>query len=554
MRKSASRKRTQPAVEPVADLISPAQSSAGTPLEIPFRDNIDSGFIADHSELAYDSISQADVTFAANPNFSQQDRILYHPPLEASILPKEPLRQALIDSYLDNLFQYYAVVDHEDIFGPCPSTLLLQTVCLAGGLMRQSDGLNGYKISQTAYGKAKTLITLNSERDPLTLLKAICILSVWSPDPPTFISLDGPWHWTGIATRLAFQMGLHKEVTYHNKSDAKCRRRIWWHLFVSDKLQGACWGRPEAIGNGDFDVRELNLDDFEKRDTTAQLIVTTLQLHIILSDITKASAQHSTAEGISNIIAKLQTWLQNLPEDLRLFDHSGRRRPYCRPVREMFIIYFAGIILLQSKSKIKERSQRAYIPSVVASLCIVRLYEEIYCRQEIDRLLHIHGFFIMVASIPIIYCHPHKNGSQKEDLALLCAVLKQMRTKYGGAGMVLRKITWLQADAEKDSRRIQPPAQAEDMNALEFSQIDMRKLFDFPATIYPHMELLGHLSDSVQQPSWDLRDQNILPWSFEDTSFFTDMYAMDIDAFNLNYGGPGSFNEGSLVPYVVNGN
>ena len=153
------------------------------------------------------------------------------------------------------------------------------------------------------------------------------------------------------------------------------------------------------------------------------------------------------------MVARLCDWLQNLPEELRLYDSLGKRRSFYRPVCDLHITFFVIIILLQLADNRARRSCIA-ASSLTASLCIARLYEEIHCREETARLLQIHGFFCMVAAVPLICC---PRQSQEDDLAreealgVICQVLGRMKTRYGGSDLVLRKISRLENDVKKDS-------------------------------------------------------------------------------------------------------
>lgn len=72
------------------------------------------------------------------------------------------------------------------------------------------------------------------------------------------------------------------------------------------------------------------------------------------------------------------------------------------------------------------------------------LYDEIYYREHAHFLLHIHAFFIIVAAVSQIYCCPQipeKVELRKQELDGLYTILRQMRNKYGGADIVLNKIT-----------------------------------------------------------------------------------------------------------------
>lgn len=63
--------------------------------------------------------------------------------------------------------------------------------------MRQINNASDFALSQNKYDRCKMLIASGDEQDLLKLLKATCIMSVWSPNYPSIISLEGPWHCIG---------------------------------------------------------------------------------------------------------------------------------------------------------------------------------------------------------------------------------------------------------------------------------------------------------------------------------------------------------------------
>lgn len=156
---------------------------------------------------------------------------------ESNVLPKQPLRQALTDLCVQNIAHRYSLLDSDDIDNP-HSILLQQAICLAGSMMRHVNDVKTLTFSHSLYEKCKTLIHFNAEKNDMAVLKAMCLMTVWSPNPSNSTSLDGPWPWTGAAMRLAIQLGLHRQSTYAGKPGEGSRRRIWWFLFVS-----ASWSR-----------------------------------------------------------------------------------------------------------------------------------------------------------------------------------------------------------------------------------------------------------------------------------------------------------------------
>lgn len=144
------------------------------------------------------------------------------------------MAQALIDIYFQELYWIVPVVSRSDVSTLESSLLLLQSVYFAGGLMRRSKSWPPSSSPEECYKKVKTLLFLDYEREKMVVLQILCLLSIWSPNVPQIITLDCPWHWTGMAIRLALQFGMHREATHSsNISDADSSRRLWWFLFAS---------------------------------------------------------------------------------------------------------------------------------------------------------------------------------------------------------------------------------------------------------------------------------------------------------------------------------
>lgn len=158
---------------------------------------------------------------------------------EVTELPKPALFAALVDSHFKDLVHRFPMVTRHDVMGENASVVLRQAICLSGSLTRPSALFLGPELAHSCYEKAKILITIGAEPDILAVLKAMCVLTCWSPDPSSALGLDSPYYWTGVALRLAFQMGLNKRCTYANRPDAGARRLIWWSLFVSTRKSAA---------------------------------------------------------------------------------------------------------------------------------------------------------------------------------------------------------------------------------------------------------------------------------------------------------------------------
>lgn len=146
----------------------------------------------------------------------------------ATLLPSEPYRAALQEFYAQHLYQAVPVLDRDE-----PCLLLRQTLCFAGSIMRRPDDHPKNFTPVDIYARIKVLLFLGLETDILALLKAYCVLGCWTPLSPHIATLDHPWHWVGVAIRLAIQLGFHKESTHLMTPTSTQSRNIWWYLFVS---------------------------------------------------------------------------------------------------------------------------------------------------------------------------------------------------------------------------------------------------------------------------------------------------------------------------------
>lgn len=205
--------------------MSPQETAVGSEAS----EQVHCGYIGDNSVLAYSTDAVAprpDGTLLPG----EADPILAA--TRALETPSSALAGALIDFYFRELFPFVPVMDRHELQARDASPLLRQTGYFAGSLMRRPTPGPAAFSTRNLYIKIKTLLFLGAETESMTILRALSMLGSWSPNSPELVTLDCPWQWTGMAVRLALQLGLHKEATYGSSSDDKCRRRVMWYLFV----------------------------------------------------------------------------------------------------------------------------------------------------------------------------------------------------------------------------------------------------------------------------------------------------------------------------------
>lgn len=302
----------------------------------------------------------------------------------------------------------------------------------------------------------------------------------------------------------------------------------------------ACFGRPATIRLSDFDTPLPVLNDFPVHDTKSRVFIHTARLCIIIGSIADHSTQKEvlSAEEMTTLVQSLCSWVRDLPDDLRLFDVSGSRNPYQEPIVELHIAYFATIILLQALQVHGGKISLASTLSIVASSCIVRLYDEIYCREHVRFLLPIHNFYCMVAAVPQIYYRPQSNEEthlRQDELDMICSVVKQLQTRFGGATTVARNISRLRSELERFKCRnslqggISRQTESSVWTVCTMDEYAL-ELFPFPASLCPNMGLLtertniaNQETDSVPQPTIDKQ----LGWFFDETQPFLDIFSLN---------------------------
>ncbi|KAK1510096.1 hypothetical protein CABS01_07768 [Colletotrichum abscissum] len=488
----------------------------------------------------------------------------------ASILPHPVLLQALKDSFFEHVVFYYSVVDPGDVAGPNASVLLQQVVCLAGGLMRHGEDSVGLAGSQ--YEKAKTLIHIGFEPDQLTVLKSLCLMSCWSASSPYLVTLDGPWHWTGMASRMALQLGLQKQSSYSNRQGAGCLRRIFWHLQVSimhllflkrrpeycfqrnvindltqtsEILMTACWGRPLLLRPEDTDVPPISEEDFSVQNFGAIATTWMTKLIQIVGVITTLKSRKGgpTSAEVEAVVASLYGWLADLPEDLRLFNPDGTRKPFNQQRTETFIFYFVAIILTQTASRSASPTWRTSPASVLAASCAARLYDEIRCRERVVHLIHYHAFLVLAVGVVLISHQPQSQEKEtllRRDLDVIHSILEGMSPKYGGARAILQKFKDAPRDfggdrVDESSCTRSDTAGSHTLSTAKIVQRHMGDLFAFPSEMCENMDILSQNNDTGDEVIFQddaLGNFGQMGEDFDDINSFMDVLGMDFTNFD----------------------
>ncbi|KAI1262644.1 fungal-specific transcription factor domain-containing protein [Xylariaceae sp. FL1019] len=187
--------------------------------------------------------------------------------------------------------------------------------------------------SMLYYNKALTYFEAALAYGETAMLEVLTLQVSYS-----FFNQLGPntWFLVGTAARIAIGMGLHADSTYQTLAvdEAERRKRLFFSIYMMDRVVSVALGRPFAIHDDDIDVSpfagvdEENITPTEIRPQPGlQLSLITVPLHIlalrrIASRIASQvySSRASTALAVEereSIIHRLHeeliTWRRNMP-------------------------------------------------------------------------------------------------------------------------------------------------------------------------------------------------------------------------------------------------
>ncbi|CAO3564827.1 unnamed protein product [Mortierella alpina] len=187
-------------------------------------------------------------------------------------------------------------------------------------------------------------------------------------------SFSGGWLYSGMAIRMAIDMGLHRQ---DRKSDdvelSVIKNRVWFALYIYDRVSSAVGGRHPALRDGEFSVmdpsdhwipeivgEETDESLFETEKVISCRLLWTVKLSRILgsvlgkmfSIVTETSdstlAQLSVTE-VPQLHNSLTSWFMELPQELAYQAYGPKPspdRPSSHPTALMHMVYYISLIMV----------------------------------------------------------------------------------------------------------------------------------------------------------------------------------------------------------------
>lgn len=240
----------------------------------------------------------------------------------ALTVPEPDLQMEILRGYLFSVHPNQPMLDFKQFVSAILnnseenqiSLLLFQAVMFAGlhGLPLHVIHRLGFESTKQArevfFNRARLLYEFDIEPNSAAVVQSLILMSAWFTKGN---ERRHTWHYLGLGYDVARSMALHREPTTRYPPDVRrFRRRLWWSLYIRDRMIALGTRRPMRIKDEDFDVQMLTLEDFDlepvelflqgqplmpdarENTSTALMCIELAKLGIIIGHVT--SSQYTT--------------------------------------------------------------------------------------------------------------------------------------------------------------------------------------------------------------------------------------------------------------------
>ncbi|KAK6376186.1 hypothetical protein LTS17_007437 [Exophiala oligosperma] len=310
---------------------------------------------------------------------------------ELDQVPHE-LMQSYLETYFNYIQSWCPVLDKQTLKtrpNALYSPLLKHALALCG--VRLNPPLIAHTSCASHYKRAKGLFYANYPETPISQISALMLFHWYSLSPPNAVSTDSNWWWVGTTIRLAQQIGLHRDTTERRQpayegETPELRRRIWWTLFVRDRIAALAQGLPLIIDKDYCDIQMITVTDFpDPAHISASIFVEWVRLWDVGGRIHKELLLKGDAQSKALLAQELIDWAHGLPSHLQLPIGEHLVLDFNRDLNYLHLGYLAIVIVLHL-SKSQEILPRATVPAIVAASCVAGIFRAYLSRGTVQYL------------------------------------------------------------------------------------------------------------------------------------------------------------------------
>ncbi|KAM7217440.1 cutinase transcription factor 1 [Rhypophila decipiens] len=192
-------------------------------------------------------------------------------------IPSKDLQDALLVAYMQfvhpfmpllELGQVMRILGGEEPEGKISLSLYQAVMFVAVAFVDEQHlraaGFESRKAARKKlYNKVRLLYDFDTEDDRLVTVQTLLLMTYWYETPD---DKKDTWHWMGIAVSMAHTIGLHRDpasLPILDERKRKLYKRIWWSVYMRDRLIALGMRRPSRIEETNYDVPMLEMSDFE---------------------------------------------------------------------------------------------------------------------------------------------------------------------------------------------------------------------------------------------------------------------------------------------------
>lgn len=211
------------------------------------------------------------------------------PPRDPSILPPLTLAKGLLTAYcnhdnicypfldantLNHAFDEVYSNNSHDAADPLDDFIVDMILAIATAHVHKFDW-HAFPDAESHYNRAITRFSVVLMRGGIPSLQAVLLICQYRMGSSSFDTSASLWHLIGVAARMVFELGLHKQSTYTPLENSnggvttregadqeiiETKRRCFWSVLAMDRVASFVMGRPLAIQLEDVDTELPSID------------------------------------------------------------------------------------------------------------------------------------------------------------------------------------------------------------------------------------------------------------------------------------------------------
>ncbi|GFF43806.1 uncharacterized transcriptional regulatory protein C3C7.04 [Aspergillus udagawae] len=255
---------------------------------------------------------------------------------QARLLVKIVLRQIgclyhllLRKSTLEKLEEIYRTGDFDCKVNQCKFFALF---AFGEAYSIRTEPLSGSRVPGTSYfARALSLVQVLPERTSITHLETLLLLSLFS----YYLNRrHSAYVLIGSAMRLSLQIGLNHNIPESQLIDPVERQhrvRIWWTIYIFDRMWGSKMGMPSQILDDDIHVdmpsrispAQLHDEQFSDPEyQTANIELARIVGETIAKLYSRRKYSETFLQRVQKLLKALKNWVDTLPDHLRLNEND----------------------------------------------------------------------------------------------------------------------------------------------------------------------------------------------------------------------------------------